>query len=326
MRQCPPRAIPTFLGSIACLMAAAILTSHASADEPTLTKLPGKLGTIGMESTPIVFKGQEFLFGCYRPSRDCGEHADQNYLAFYDPTGHHEVSRFGQRHSLACAFVEGDTVHVFAAETKGVADAIAPDNWFHDIQHFTSTDLKTWNRELAIPRADGEHLLNSSVCRDDQGYIMAYETDSPVKFCFKFARSKDLKHWDKVPNLVFTGEKKEYSACPVIRYFKPYYYVIYLHAAIPGHNGWVSFLARSKDLATWQLAPKNPILEAGEGEGLNNSDVDLIERDGKTYVYYATGDQQTWSHLKQAVYPGSMQSFFESYFPAGQTFKEVSAK
>ena len=123
----------------------------------------------------------------------------------------------------------------------------------------------------------GEHLLNSSVCRDEQGYLMAYESDKPVAFCFKFARSKDLVTWEKIPGLVFRGTGNEYSACPVIRYIKPYYYVIYLHAAIPGHNGWVSFLARSKDLATWELSPKNPILEAGEGEGCNNSDVDLIE-------------------------------------------------
>ncbi len=58
------------------------------------------------------------------------------------------------------------------------------------------------------------------------------------------------------------------------------YYVIYLHAAVPGHNGWISFLARSVDLETWELSPFNPILEAGPGEGINNSDVDLFEYRG----------------------------------------------
>ena len=184
------------------------------------------------------------------------------------------------RHSLGSAFVRGDEIHVFAADHT-------ENDWFHDIYHFRSTDLKTWTRELAIRREGSEHLLNSSVCQDEQGFLMAYESNQPVAFCFKFARSKDLAAWQKVPGLVFTGEKNEYGACPVIRCFKPYYYVIYLHAAIPGHNGWVSFLARSKDLATWQLSPRNPILEAGEGEGCNNSDVDLIEIDGKTYVTIA---------------------------------------
>ncbi len=148
----------------------------------------------------------------------------------------------------------------------------------------------------------------------------------PVSFCFKFARSSDLSHWEKIPGLVFQGQSHEYSACPVIRYIKPYYYVIYLHAAIPGHKGWVSFLARSRDLADWELSPANPILEAGSGEGTNNSDVDLIEIDGTTYVYYATGDQQTWSDLKRAVYPGSMAEFFEGYFPPDRSTTRVDAR
>jgi hypothetical protein len=179
---------------------------------------------------------------------------------------------------------------------------------------------------LAIPLEDDEHLFNCSVCSDDQGYIMAYESDRPVQFCFRFARSKDLSNWEKIPGLTFTGEKKEYSACPVIRYFAPYYYVMYLHAAIPGHNGWITFMARSKDLALWQLSPLNPILEAAEGEGSNNSDVDLFEWEGNTYVFYATGDQQTWGSVRVAMYPGSMKSFYEKQFPESVPMIRVSAQ
>jgi hypothetical protein len=155
---------------------------------------------------------------------------------------------------------------------------------------------------------------------------MAYESNVPVAFCFKFARSKDLSKWEKIPGLTFTGEKNEYSACPVLRYFAPYYYVIYLHLAIPGHNGYVPFMARSEDLVAWQLSPMNPILEASQGEGVNNSDVDLFEWEGNTYVFYATGDQQTWGSVRVAMYLGPMQEFFESCFPAGGQLVEVSAK
>jgi hypothetical protein len=119
---------------------------------------------------------------------------------------------------------------------------------------------------------------------------------------------------------------KQYSACPVIRYIAPYYYVIHLHEAIPGHNGWVSFLARSKDLVTWQLSPKNPILEAGPGEGCNNSDVDLFEWEGNTYLFFANGDQQTWYSLREAMHRGSMKSLFEACFPEGLPMTEVSAR
>ncbi len=61
---------------------------------------------------------------------------------------------------------------------------------------------------------------------NEKGYLMAYESDKPVQFCFKFARSADLSKWEKIPGVTFMGEHQQYSACPVIRYIKPYYYVI----------------------------------------------------------------------------------------------------
>ena len=84
-------------------------------------------------------------------------------------------------------------------------------------------------------------------------------------------------------------------------------------------------MARSKDLKTWELSPFNPILEAGKGEGKNNSDVDLIEVDGKTYLFYATGDQETWGTVRVALFNGDMKLFFRSYFPAGAKFERASA-
>jgi len=58
----------------------------------------------------------------------------------------------------------------------------------------------------------------------------------------------------------------------------------------------------------------NPILEAASGEGINNSDVDLFELDGNTYLFYATGDQATWGTVRVAMYPGPMKQFFQSCF------------
>ena len=155
---------------------------------------------------------------------------------------------------------------------------------------------------------------------------MAYESDMPVQFCFKFARSKDLSKWEKIPGLVYTGEKHEYSACPMVRYLKPYYYVIYLHAPQKGHNGWISYISRTKDLENWELSPFNPILEATSGEGRNNSDVDVLEYEGRTYVYYATGDQETWGTVRVAMYDGPEKAFFDGYFPKDQSLTKLSTR
>ena len=155
---------------------------------------------------------------------------------------------------------------------------------------------------------------------------MAYESDQPVPYCFKFARSADLSKWSKVADLAFTGENRVYSACPVIRYHQPYYYVIYLHAPLAGHNGWISNMARSKNLENWELSPYNPILEADAGEGKNNSDVDILEYKGKTYLFYATGDQASWGTVRVAMYDGAEKSFFENHFPKNIRGIKISAR
>ncbi len=284
-----------------------------------LIKLPLTMGP-AMENTPVIFNGRPLLVANHRDdSRDSQiPYTQRMHLYIQDLCTGRRIARFGEGFSFASAFVNESEMHVFASQGTD-------HDWMKSIHHFVSTDLKTWKSELAIPLEGDEHLFNCSVCRDEEGYLMAYESNEPVQFCFKFARSKDLSKWEKIPGLTFTGEKKEYSACPAIRYFAPYYYVIYLHAAIPGHNGWVSFLARSKDLAAWELSPINPILEASEGEGINNSDVDLFEWEGNTYLFYATGDQQTWSSVRTAMYPGPMPEFFKSCFPKGKPMITVSA-
>jgi beta-xylosidase len=150
--------------------------------------------------------------------------------------------------------------------------------------------------------------------------MMAYESDNPVGFCFKFAHSTDLAAWDKLDVPAFAGlGGGEYSACPVIRYNGDdgRYYVIYLAVGKGAYAGqYVSNIIRSRDLVNWEFSEENPVLAPAAGEGINNSDVDLFEHDGKTYVYYANGDQATWLQLRHAVYDGSTSEFLWSYFPS----------
>ena len=288
--------------------------------EPRLMKLPLSLGP-GMEQTPVVFDGRPLLVMNHRDDskNKTDAYTKSMYLIVRDLRDGREVARFGEGHSFASAFVEGDALHVFASEGSNF-------DWFQNIAHFSTKDLKAWERSAAIAREGDEHLFNASVCKDERGYLMAYESNLPVQFCFKFARSRDLARWEKVPGLAFTGLNNEYSACPVIRHIAPHYYVVYLHAAPPGRAGWVSFMARSADLETWELSPRNPILEAGLGEGSNNSDVDLFEWEGNTYVLYATGDQATWGAINVALYPARMPQFFRSFFPDGAPVLKATAR
>ena len=262
------------------------------------------------EVTPVVFQGQQLLFESYRVGVSTDE--ANTFLRLRNLETGQIVSQFGAGHSLGSAFVDGNQLNVFAPN-------LTQNDWFHDIYRFTSTDLASWTENVALTRSGGEHLLNSSVIRDPHGYLMAYESDVPVGFCFKFARSTDLATWTKLDAPAFAGPRgNEYSACPTIRYSNDYYYALYLAVGENQYAGqYVTEIARSKDLVAWEFSEQNPVLAAtAEEGGINNSDVDMIEVGGKTYLYYATGNQATWVHIKRAVYDAPMSEFLASYFPA----------
>ena len=312
-----------FISIIACscvLVPGGSANGQLKSRKPDLTKLPFALSADGrtpMENTPVLFNSQMLLVANYRPVAE-----KDSYLYLFDLQTGKEMARFGTTHSFASAYVKDNELNVFALDFSASGEVWKPSG----IDRFVTTDLKNWKTEKILLPEGGEHLFNSSVCRDEKGYLMAYESDKPVQFCFRFARSIDLSKWEKIPGLTFTGEHQEYSACPVIRFYKPYYYVIYLHAPLDGHNGWISYMARSKNLENWELSPYNPILEAGPGEGSNNSDVDLMEYEGKTYLYYATGDQSTWGTVRVAMYEGAEKTFFEKHFPQNITLTKITAK
>ena len=294
--------------------------------KPVLVKLPfafSQTNRVPMENTPVLFNSRLLMVANFRPSGGAvNVKPSDSYLYIDDLLTGKEILRFGTAHSFASAFVNNSELNVFALDFSGSDDP----NKLSGINRFVTNDLKNWKIEMVILPDGGENLYNTTVCLDDKGYLMAYETNKPVQFCFKFARSMDLSKWEKIPGLVFTGVKNEYSACPVIRYFNPFYYVIYLHNKMAGHNGYISFMARSKNLIDWELSPFNPILEAEDGEGINNSDVDIIEYKGRTYLYYATGDQATWATIRVAMYDGLMKTFYEKHFPEGKTFEKISTR
>ena len=88
------------------------------------------------------------------------------------------ISRFGSTFAFNSAFVRGDELNVFATEnTKS--------DWTGSIYRFWTTDLKTWKKEMIMPKEKGSHFFNTSVCETPQGYLMAYESNKPVQWSFK---------------------------------------------------------------------------------------------------------------------------------------------
>jgi len=255
------------------------------------------------ELTPVVWRNRLCHMECVRPGS--GGTPTDCYLRLVDAESGDELARFAEGYGLASALVHAGKLYAFASRYEN--------GTWNDVTVFRSADLKIWGQEVVIHQ-EREQLFNTSVCRGPDGFVMAYESNDPTypAFTIKFARSRDLKTWTKLPEAVFGMNR--YAACPCIRYVDGHYYMLYLEHRTPLHV-FQTYIARSKDLSTWWLSSANPVLVAeGTTEGINASDPELAEFDGKTYVYYSVGDQLTWMNVKRAVYPGPMRGFFAHWF------------
>ena len=284
---------------------AALAPPSIKREHPGLTRDDKVLMRDMCEVSPLIWKGHLCLLSCLRPAS--GGTAQDYHLIISDVEDGKELARFGEGYSLASAFVHNDAVYVFATSFE-------KDNW-NDVTLFKSADLAKWESKRVIEQDPKEHLFNSSVCEGPDGFVMAYETNDPTwpAFTAKFAQSKDLETWTTIPGALLG--KNRYVACPAIRYANGYYYVLYTETRTPRWFFEI-YIARSKDLKSWELSSANPVLapEAID-DGINASDPDLIEFNGKTYLYYAVGDQLTWMNIKRAAYPGTLAEFFWHWYP-----------
>lgn len=256
------------------------------------------------ELSPIVWQGRLCHIACVRPAS--GGTLSDYYLLMTDAETGEELARFAEGHSLASALVHDGVLHVYAAR-------FADDNW-HDVTLFRSADLRQWTQQVVLVQHPDEHLFNTSVCAGPKGFVMAYESNDPAypPFTVKFAVSTDLVRWTPVPDAFFSTRR--YTACPCIRYADGFYYMLYLEHRAPGHV-FETYIARSPDLRRWWLSSANPVVRAtGLDEGINASDPELVEFGGRTWLYYAVGDQLTWMNIKRAAYPGTEADFLRAWF------------
>ncbi len=256
------------------------------------------------ELSPVVWRGRLCHMECVRPGS--GGTRDDYYLLLRDAATGREWARFATGYGLASMFVEDDVLYAFASRWEN-------DTW-NDVTLFRSTDLARWDVVRVIEQEANENLFNTTVCRGPDGYVLAYETNDAryPAFTVKFARSADLQHWEKIPEAVFGTDR--YAACPCLRWADGYYYMLYLEHRAPRHC-YETYITRSPDLRHWETSVANPVLRAeGTDEGINASDPELIEWEGRTYVYFAVGDQLTWMDIKRAVYAGPLAQFLAAWF------------
>ena len=255
------------------------------------------------EITPFVFKGKLCYLESVRPA--AGGRPAEHWLLLREAESGKELARTGQGFGLACLLLHKDIFYIFASRLD--------DGRWRDVTLFKSADLKHWDSKVVVT-GENEEIFNSSVCRGRDGFVMAYESNDPAypPFTVKFARSADLERWEKIPDAMFGTNR--YTACPCIRYVNGWYYVLYLEYRTP-RWAFETYISRSRDLRRWELSAANPVLRAeGLDEGINASDPDIVEFQGRTLLYFCVSDQLTWMNIKRVVYAGSMAEFFQSWY------------
>ena len=257
------------------------------------------------EITPFVWKGKLCYLESVRPAA-WGKPSD-NYLLLREAESGKELARTAEGYGLACLLLHEDTFYLFASRND--------DGHWRDVTMFKSTDLEHWESKVVI-EGENEEIFNTSVCPDAGGFVMAYESNDPAypPFTIKFARSADLERWEKVPDAMFGTNR--YTACPCVRYVDGWYYVLYLEHRTP-RWAFETYISRSRDLRRWELSAANPVLRAeGVDEGINASDPDIVEFEGRTLLYFCASDQLSWMNIKRVVYPGPLAEFLQSWFTA----------
>ena len=288
----------------------------------------------GGEESIFVWKGRLMRLSC------CGGYGKIGTHAIIEDYFTYEI--FGRVGKDEChfwqAYCENDRVYVFAAQKNLI--------W-----RFGSDDLVNWEESIAIEFPNTFKCHNTAVCKGHHGYVMAIECggardddypdlhdpDNPyigIRFTEFFASSPDLENWTLMPfDKAYT--KNRYNACPALKYCDGYYYMICLEE-LPCFR-WAPYIYRTADFETWEIGYYNPILSPSyedyfpkEGVVLtkeqqdnilthicaNNSDLDLCEFEGKTYIVYATGNQGVTGggSYCEATYNGPLDEFLKANF------------
>lgn len=300
--------------------------------KPCITKLGTTVCDL-VEATPIVWRDRLYRYEYVRTQYYQHNSTGDSYFRFVDIETGENSPAFAQGYVLGCAMVDdgrikADRIYSWGSNTWGG----------DEIRGFWSDDMEHWDEATAL-HLPGWALYNMSVCPYPDGYIMALEAGGPEEyvgspFTIFFARSTDLRDWELLPPETYVHTAERYSACPTIRFVDGQFYMVYLEAI---HGGAVTnyelYIARSADLANWELSPLNPVMVADDDDrilngeftdeerqriatavNINNSDFDLCEFRGQTHMTYSWGNQHGVEHLAAAMYDGPVDEFLSDWF------------
>lgn len=287
-----------------------------------------KLGAVNRsgEMTPFVFKGRLMRMELDDPSQGIDKGASRGALIRDVETGQvlSTCAKDGYFHS---AYAEDDRVYVLCVDIN------SPDT----IKVYESADLKNWEGRVLFTRP-GWAYCNTGLTKGPDGYVLLLECYKPVelvgqKYTFFFATSKDLVTWEFMDNnKCFCRD--HYNGGPWMKYVNGWYYVISVTELL--YLRYTNYIFRTQDFETWYVGYYNPVLMPDADDkkispncterneafyehvrthfNINNSDIDMCDWQGKTYINYAVSNQLGSYYMADAIYDGPMAELLERYF------------
>ncbi len=290
------------------------------------------------EMTPFVWNGRLMRLELVDPMNgtDCSV---RRYAAIRDVETGEFISSLAEDSYFHSAFVDGDTIYVTGVDMKRR----------DTIRIYESKDLINWkDRDLLTNR--GWVYFNSQIAKGPEGYVIILEsgpgaypnlwdTDYPKKYVGNkgwtmfFAKSPDMIHWEFL-DYEKPFSKDEGTGGPALKYSDGWYYL--LGDCVLPRKIFTSYMYRTKDFRDWYVGYYNPILmpscedrmisphytEITDEErerlrtafNVNNTDLDICEWQGKTYINYLCGNQLGNYWMCEAVCDMPMAEFLKSYF------------
>lgn len=286
--------------TVLALVLVAFTLFGCGSDQKVPTQFPGLTKTDwisgALESSVVVWNGELMTIASTRKGEttSTGETTVNLYI------GSNVITVPSPRFAFISAIIDDGVLYIFGTVQN------------RSIQMVSSSDLSSWSLPVIVFEPSASIVYNTSVAKDADGFVMAYETDIGGPSTIQFAKSQDLVSWTPVSVPFHFGS---YSACPTIRFIDGQYYVFYLSAISRDVVTFVTLVERSPDLLNWEATTNGyAVLSPEAGEGINTSDMDMAELNGKTYMVYLVGDQGNWNSLRLASYNSTLSGFVSDLF------------
>lgn len=290
------------------------------------------------EMTPFVWNGRLMRMELVDPGRG----TDSTILrcaGIRDVETGEFLSYLAQDSYFHSAFIDGDTAYVTGVD-MGRRDTIRLYE-SKDLIHWTGRDLFT---------NPGWVYFNSQITKGPDGYVIIIESgpdaypdlsdsDYPKKYVGSkgwtmfFAKSPDLVNWEFM-DYEHPFSKEEGTGGPALKYSDGWYYLL-ADCVLP-RKIFTNYMYRTKDFQNWYVGYYNPIIMPSDADRLisphyteiteeerqrlqtafnvNNTDLDLCQWQGKTYINYLCGNQLGNYWMCEAVCDMPMADFLKSYF------------